>query len=134
MWIKETKILWHLLRLLFIKTYRFTLAITFRRVMGANCGNKTYGRYATLNSAKTACVEDLDCAAITDESCDDKGPYSVCPYQTYMPNIDGSSSCIYEKKNGTGKTKNTSFPRYYFLSSKNIPLECIYTICAIYTI
>ena len=102
--------------LLFIKISRLILAITFRRIVGANCGEKTYGRYSTLDIAKTVCVEDLDCAAVTGEGCDDKGTYSVCPYQTYMPNKDGSSSCIYEKKNGTGKTKNTSPSRYYFLS------------------
>ena len=86
--------------------------------MGANCGNKTYGRYATLNSAKAACVDDMDCAAITDESCDDKGPYSVCPYQTYMLNLDGSSSCIYEKKNGTGKNEKYLSHSYYCFPAK----------------
>ena len=60
------------------------------------CETEKYGNYYTLESAKKACEDELNCVAVVDDACDNKGTFWLCP-STGKISSSEYGSCVYVK-------------------------------------
>ena len=68
------------------------------------CRN-TYGNYATLDDAETACTLDIGCSGVYDEQCDGVDNFELCQKEFQFIALESKDSCIYRK---TGKHRSLS--------------------------
>ena len=82
--------------------------IDFTKFWDAHCNSDKYGNFSEESTAKTACAADSNCKGVTDQGCDNRGLFYLCPntatYQT------DQASCIYKKSTpGDGNHINISY-------------------------
>lgn len=72
---------------------------SYKKEEGKHCYYDKYGSYETLDDAIAACDVDSNCGKIYDESCDDAGPFHLCPKISVV--LDSEISCLYLRENRT---------------------------------
>ena len=78
-----------------------------------NCNGHSYESHLTLSSAQSACDSDLNCVAVYDVGCDNKGVFSLCPKSVDLDG-DYATSCLYVKRGSLTFYFERNFQ--YFLS------------------
>ena len=79
-----------------------------------NCNGHSYESHLTLSSAQSACDSDLNCVAVYDVGCDNKGVFSLCPKSVDLLDENYFTSCVYVKTGGLTFHFERNFQ--YFLS------------------
>ena len=72
--------------------YMKKMVLNWPKMASAYCPGG-YGRFTTIHQAITACLEDQNCAAISDQGCNNRG-FSLCR-QNHQPKESIYGSCIY---------------------------------------
>ena len=80
-----------------------------------SCYGHSYENHLTLSSAQSACDSDLNCVAVYDVQCDNKGVFSLCPKSVDLDE-NYVSSCVYVKTGGLTFYFKRNF-QYFFVSS-----------------
>ena len=74
-----------------------TTAVEFTKRTNKYCYQGRYPEkgYDSIEEAKNACEIDTICGKVYDRSCDDNGPFYLCPKSSIE--YGSQSSCLYEK-------------------------------------
>ena len=81
-----------------LKWYIFASSVkSYKKEERKHCYYDKYGNYENLDDAIAACDLDSNCGKIYDESCDDAGPFYLCPKISVV--LEAKKSCLYLKQN-----------------------------------